>query len=106
MLPQSRRLDKRYVNVPAALAFNPCMKYLAAVVLALPWMAIQAAPPPPVWAPAPPPPDLRQAVQQYHPGGAAAPRQLTPAERAELRKQLTDYARPAPTPHPAPQPRR
>jgi len=106
MLPRPRRLDKRYVNVPAALAFNPCMKYLAAAVPALAWLAVQAAPMTPSWPPAPPPPDLRQAVQQYHPGSVAVPRQLSPAERAELRRQLTDYGRPAPAPHPAPQSRR
>jgi len=93
------------VNVPVALAFNPCMKYLAAVP-ALAWMAVQAASPSPAWPPAPPPPDLRQAVEQYHPGNAIAPRQLTALERAELRRQLNEYARPAPIPRPPPQPRR
>jgi hypothetical protein len=37
--------------------------------------------------------DLRRAVQQYHPAGAPAPRQLTPVERAELRRQLSELGR-------------
>jgi hypothetical protein len=34
--------------------------------------------------------DLRQAVQQYHRDSSATPRQLTPVERAELRRQLSE----------------
>lgn len=47
-------------------------------------------------APPPPPADLRQALQQYHPATVPVPRQLTPTERAMLRKQLGE--RP-PAPH-------
>jgi hypothetical protein len=38
---------------------------------------------------------LRQALQQYHPGGALRPRELSPAERAELRRQLSEFRQPA-----------
>lgn len=39
--------------------------------------------------------DLRQSLlQHYHGGSAQAPRQLTPVERAELRRQLTEYGQP------------
>lgn len=39
--------------------------------------------------------DLRQAVRQYHPDVAAPPpRQLSPEERAELRKQLAEFNHP------------
>jgi hypothetical protein len=96
MLPRPWRLDKSYVNVRLALPFNRDMKYFAVVVSALAWASVQAAQEPPPRPPAPPePPDLRQVLQQYHPGTVAAPRQLSPAERAELRRQLTDYAQPA-----------
>jgi hypothetical protein len=40
--------------------------------------------------------DLRQSLQQYHQAGAPAPRQLSAAERAELRRQLMEYDRPLP----------
>lgn len=40
--------------------------------------------------------DLRQSLlQRYHGGSAPAPRQLTPVERAELRRQLTEYGQPS-----------
>lgn len=38
------------------------------------------------------PQDLRHSLlRQYHGVSTAAPRQLTPVERAELRRQLTEY---------------
>ena len=69
------------------------MKYLAAVLLS--WTGAQAAPP---LQPLPPPPTpgLRQALEQFHPGsGLPPPRQLTPGERAELRRQLSEFGQPA-----------
>ena len=81
------------------------MKYLAAA-LALAGVAASAAPPP---NPALQIPDLRQALRQYDRDGDALPRQLSPVERAELRRQLTEYPRPAPVqqqPRPQPQPQR
>ena len=68
------------------------MKYLAAVLLC--WTGAQAAPP--VQAlPQTPTPGLRQAVEQFHPGsGLPPPRQLTPVERAELRRQLSEFGQP------------
>lgn len=70
----------------------------------LSWSLAQAAPHLPVsFPPAPPPPDLRQALQQFRPEAnpvpTPAPRQLTPAERAQLRRQLSEFAQPAPQPH-------
>ena len=64
------------------------MKSLAAV-LALASLSAAAAPPEqrPVH-------DLRQSLRQYHTAGTAAPRQLTPVERAELRRQLTEFEPP------------
>jgi len=71
------------------------MKYLA-VALGLACAAASAAPQIP--APGPGPvlavDDLRQALQQYHRDSSATPRQLTPVERAELRRQLSDYGQP------------
>lgn len=63
------------------------MKSLAAV-LALASLAAAAAPPEqrPVQ-------DLRQSLRQYT-AGTAAPRQLTPVERAELRRQITEIEPP------------
>ena len=61
------------------------MKYLAAALASV-GLAAAAAPPPHR-----PGADLRQAVRQYDPGSSTAPRQLTAEERAQLRKQLTDY---------------
>jgi hypothetical protein len=77
------------------------MKYLAAVALAVRCAAALAGPPQPIHSPAPPPPDLRQILQQYQVTSSTAPRaapkarQLTEAERAELRRQLSEYAQPA-----------
>ena len=67
--------------------------------LAIAWAAAQAAAPhlqSQAPAPVPPPPDIRQALQQYQRGAvpAPAPRQLTAPERAELRRQLSEYAQP------------
>jgi hypothetical protein len=76
------------------------MKYLAAA-LALAGAAASAAPP---LNPALPPADLRQALRQYDRDGGASPRQLSPVERAELRRQLSEYQRPAPVRRQAPQP--
>jgi hypothetical protein len=39
--------------------------------------------------------DLRQALRQYHPGTAPAPRELSAGERAELRRQLSEQGQPA-----------
>jgi hypothetical protein len=81
------------------------MKYFAAAALALWGAGALAAPPQPTQPPAPPPPDLRQMLQQYQVTSSAAPRplpearQLTEAERAELRRQLSEYAQPAPPRH-------
>lgn len=77
------------------------MKRLAAAVPAFAWALALAGPARPDQPPAAPPlpvPDLRQAVQQYHPGTGAGPRQLTAAERAQLRRQLTEFGQPAPAP--------
>jgi hypothetical protein len=41
-----------------------------------------------------PPADLRRTVQHYDSGRPPAPRELTPAERAELRRQLSEYGPP------------
>jgi hypothetical protein len=75
------------------------MKYLAAVLLS--WTGAQAAPPLQALPP-PPTPGLRQALEQFHPGsGLPPPRQLSSSERAELRRQLSEFGQPA---HPAMQP--
>ena len=66
------------------------MKYLA-VVFGLASAAACAAPPTPPPAPAAAVVDLRQALQQYRLDSSAAPRQLTPVERAELRRQLSEF---------------
>jgi hypothetical protein len=73
------------------------MKSLAAV-LAFSCLGAWAASDPPPRAPVP---DLRQVVEQYDAGSGAAPRRLTAAERAELRRQLSEQARPARTARPA-----
>jgi hypothetical protein len=68
------------------------MKYLVAVLA----VACGAAGADPA-TPARKAPDLRQAVRQYHPGTVpAAPRQLSPTERALLRKQLGAITLPRP----------
>ena len=72
------------------------MKYLAAA-LAFASAAAMAAPG------SQPPADLRRALQQYHPARSPSPRELSPGERAELRRQLTEYTRP---PHMQPPQRR
>lgn len=60
------------------------MKYLAAA-LAFASAAAVAAPGMPA------PADLRRTLQQYHPTRSPAPRELSPGERAELRRQLIEY---------------
>lgn len=75
------------------------MKSLAAV-LALASSLAALAGPPPVQRP---PGDLRQVLQQYHPASSTPtppPRELTPIQRAELRRQLSEYAAPVPAPSP------
>ena len=72
------------------------MKYLAAA-LAFASAAAVAAPGSPA------PADLRRTLQQYHPTRSPAPRELSPGERAELRRQLMEYTRP---PHKQPPRRR
>ena len=64
------------------------MTSLAAV---LAFASLSAAAAPPEQRPVP---DLRQSLRQYHTLGTAAPRQLTPVERAELRRQLTEFEPP------------
>ena len=71
------------------------MKYLAAA-LAFASAAAAAAPG------SQPPADLRRTLQQYHPTRSPAPRELSPVERAELRRQLIEYKQ---VPH-RPPPRR
>lgn len=70
------------------------MKYLVAVLLA--WTGAQAGPPPQPPEPRPQVP-LRQVLEQFHPGGGVAPRQLSASERAELRRQLSEFGQ-APNP--------
>jgi hypothetical protein len=59
------------------------MKYLAA---ALAFASAAAAA-----APGSQPADLRRVLQQYHPTRGPAPRELSPVERAELRRQLIEF---------------
>ena len=63
------------------------MKYLA-VVFALVGATANATPPTP---PPAPPPDLRRSLQQYHDVSGTVPHRLTPTERAELRRQLSEF---------------
>jgi hypothetical protein len=79
------------VNGGGARPFNTHMKYLAACVVLGCAGAATAAPQPQQI----PQRDLRQVLQQYHPGTTTPPpRQLTPSERAELRRQLDEYRAP------------
>jgi hypothetical protein len=98
MLPPQRPIDKRQVNRDGTLPFYLGMKFVFAMLLVFGSMAAQAAPQPPgASRPAPAPqrvPELRQALQQYHPGSAAAPLRLTAEQRAELRRQLSEYGPP------------
>ena len=73
------------------------MKYLTAAALAVLCAGSFAAPPQPArQSPPPAPPlDLRQLLQQYHGASDAVPRQLSEAERAELRRQLMEYSQPS-----------
>jgi hypothetical protein len=98
MLPRQRAIDKRQVNLGAALPFYLGMKSHFALLLVLGSVAAQAASQP-QGAPRPVPasarvPELRAALQQYHPGSAAVPLRLTADQRAELRRQLTEYGPP------------
>lgn len=94
MLPQPWRGDKADVNGGRPGPFNRGMKYLAGVVLACAGAAA-AAPQPQQPPKQPPPRELRQVLQQYHPAATQPPpRQLTPPERAELRRQLGEYGAP------------
>ena len=68
------------------------MKYLAAT-FALACLGADVAPPAPAVAQPVPAGGLRQTLQQYHPSSGSAPRQLTPAEREELRRQLSEQSR-------------
>ncbi len=63
------------------------MKYLVAA-LAIASAAASAAPG------SQSPADLRRTLQQYHATRSPAPRELSPGERAELRRQLSDYGQP------------
>lgn len=86
MLPQPSRVDKAEVRGRETLAVVPSMKSFLAVLILGAGASAQAIGPTQR-----PPQDLRQALQQYQPGGRTpAPRQLTPDERAELRRQLAD----------------
>jgi hypothetical protein len=67
------------------------MNYFAAM-LALACASAGAAPPQQQSAAG----GLRQTLQQYHPASGASPRELTPVERAELRRQLSEQPRPQP----------
>jgi hypothetical protein len=89
MLPQPQAVDKQEVNACPAAPFNTGMKYLAAA-LALASVAAAAAPPSQRQ-----PVDLRRTLEQYHPESSTPqPRQLTAVERAELRRQLSEYKQP------------
>jgi hypothetical protein len=71
------------------------MKSLAAALAAVSLASFASLPP------LRPPAELRQTLQRYHRGSGAAPRQLTPVERAELRRQVMESAAPPPgTPAP------
>jgi hypothetical protein len=66
--------------------------FAAAYALVLAAAAAAAQQPPPV---PPPDPGLRQALQEFRTEPVPPPqRQLTEAERAELRRQLNEHARP------------
>jgi len=73
------------------------MKYLA-VVFALVGATANAAPVAPPSPPPAPPPDLRHTLQQYHGVSGTAARRLTQTERAELRRQLSEFGQPPPQP--------
>jgi hypothetical protein len=66
------------------------MKYLSAAFAAVVAGAACAAPP--VTKPESAP--LRVTLRQYHPGAAQAPRRLNAGERAELRRQIAETAKP------------
>ncbi|MDB5858687.1 MAG: hypothetical protein JWQ76_2376 [Ramlibacter sp.] len=68
------------------------MKYILAVLAAAACVVASAQPAQRVA-------DLRRVLEQYHPASAPhpQPRQLTPEERAQLRRQLADFKQPAAT---------
>ena len=79
------------MNGGAARPFNTHMKYLAACWVLGCAAAASAAPQPQDI----PQRDLRQVLQQYQLGPKPPPpRELTPTERAELRRQLDEYRAP------------
>jgi hypothetical protein len=98
MLPGPAAIDKRLVNLDGARPFYWDMKSVFASLLVLASMASQAAPQPQSAPRAVPAeahvPELREALQQYHPGSAAAPRKLTAEQRATLRRQLSEFGPP------------
>ena len=98
MLPRQRAIDKRQVNLEPALPFYSGMKSVFALLLVLGSLAAQAAPQlqgiaRPALAPSRVS-ELREALEQYHPGSAAMPVRLTAEQRAELRRQLSEYGPP------------
>lgn len=66
------------------------MKYFPVVFLAASAALAQAVPP----QPPPPLPHLRLTLRQYHPGATQVPRRLSADERAELRRQIAETAKP------------
>jgi hypothetical protein len=88
MLPQQWGGDKRHVNAAARGTFSWGMKSITCAIV----VCAGAAGAAPARPPQPESPPLRQTLQQYHPGATAPrPRELTPVERAELRRQLVEY---------------
>jgi hypothetical protein len=85
MLPQPWAVHKREVRAHETLGVVLSMTR-SPVLLILALAASAGA----SGAPGRPPQDLRQALQQYQPAKPPAPRQLSPGERAELRRQLAD----------------
>lgn len=63
-------------------------------VLAFASLAASAAPAAQGEVRQPPPPDLRRTVQQYPGTGEAPQRELTQVQRAELRRQLSEFGQP------------
>lgn len=67
------------------------MKSPAAALFAVSLAGVAQSAPPPNPAVV----DLRQVLQQYHPGSPAPARELSAPERAELRRQLGSQPKPA-----------
>ena len=104
MLPHSRGLDKTYVNAEPGWGVYTLMKLFAATLAFACLTAGAVVPPPPPTVPVPKGnPEqggLRQALHDFFRKHASVPpRQLSPDERAELRRQLSQYGRP-PERHP------